>query len=97
MTVDIFIFILGGGLRRYDKYNHYKLLTMNYHDGRVQDVREGVFETDDTAKRWMRIVGEAWARAYECALMEFWGQERRVARAPAGFFRQAWKSKLLIR
>jgi hypothetical protein len=59
---------------------------MNYHlsflddDGRVQDVREGVFETDDTAKRWMRIVGEAWARDYECALMEFWAQERRVAR-----------------
>jgi hypothetical protein len=99
MTVDIFIFILGGTVRRHDKYNHYRLLTMNYHlsflddDRRVQDVREGVFETDDTAKRWMRIVGEAWARDYECALMEFWGQERRVARAPAGFFRQAWKSK----
>jgi hypothetical protein len=64
MTVDIFIFILGGTVHRHDKYNHYRLLTMNYHlsflddDGRVQDVREGVFETDDTAKRWMRIVGE---------------------------------------
>jgi hypothetical protein len=80
MTVDIFIFILGGAVRRRDKYNHYRLLTMNYHlsflddDGRVQDVREGVFEADDTAKRWMRIVGEAWARDYECALMEFWGK-----------------------
>ena len=36
--------------------------------GVSKDVRERVFETDDTAKRWMWIVGEAWARDYECGL-----------------------------
>ena len=62
-------------------------------DGRVRDAWEAVFETDSTAKSWMRIAGKAWARDDEWALMELWGQERCVARAPAGFFRQASQSK----
>ena len=61
---------------------HYELSFCD-DQGRVQDVCEADAATESTAISWMQIVGLAWARQDEWALMELWCQGRLVARVPA--------------
>lgn len=61
-------------------------------DGHVQEVCKADIATEETALRWMLIVGSVWsrhpARTYEWSTMELWCEGHCRARVPAAYLNQ---------